>query len=89
MSHTIGPHGNPPCGSFLWSEDFKALRMRPWPQKSILMPNTSPSKGKTACLQAVSAYFLLLPRRPSMLRFKSAIFPSEEVRNCFSLSSKA
>ena len=29
------------------------------------------------------------PRRPSRLRFRSAIFPSEEERNCFSLSSKA
>ncbi len=28
------------------------------------------------------------PRLPSMLRFKSAIFPSEEERNCLSLSSK-
>lgn len=29
------------------------------------------------------------PRLPSRLRFRSAIFPSEEERNCFSLSSKA
>ena len=28
------------------------------------------------------------PRLPSMLRFRSAIFPSEEERNCLSLSSK-
>ena len=29
------------------------------------------------------------PRLPSILRFRSAILPSEEERNCFSLSSKA
>ena len=35
------------------------------------------------------SYFLLRPPRlPSMLRFRSAIFPSEEERNCLSLSSK-
>ena len=37
-------------------------------------------------------HYLLLrppPRLPSMLRFRSAIFPSDEERNCLSLSSKA
>lgn len=46
---------------------------------------------KTARLRAVFAlfYLRLLPRLPSMLRFRSAIFPSEEERKRFSLSSKA
>ena len=40
---------------------------------------------------AAFGHYLLLrppPRLPSMLRFRSAIFPSEEERNCLSLSSK-
>ena len=39
--------------------------------------------------EAVSVHLLLrLPRLPSMLRFRSAILPSEAVINCLSLSSK-
>ena len=33
-------------------------------------------------------HFLRRPRRPSMLRLRSAIRPSEAVMNCLSLSSK-
>ena len=48
-------------------------------------------RKKTGETKVSPVFYLRLrppPRLPSMLRFRSAIFPSEEERNCLSLSSK-
>ena len=53
----------------------------------FMRPETKSGREHPA---ACGCYLLLRPppRLPSMLRFRSAIFPSEEERNCLSLSSK-
>ena len=84
--HGSGPRAIPPRPS-----GFGTLRHCPFTalRGPLAVPNgRSPD---FAALGAPAAAHLLLrpPCLPEMLRFRSAIFRSEEERNCFSLSSKA
>lgn len=58
------------------------------PGGSFVFGQAKQKSGIAKAMPLTDHLLLRPPRLPSMLRFRSEILPSEEDRNCFSLSSK-